>query len=94
MPEKDQPSLTFFQREVNSPEEYHGHGDMNLGRMFGETRKSAHFTLYFKSKIQEKPMITKETEYIKLVFLKEVGTDEKSVGMWAFDRKIPIVTKQ
>ena len=93
-PENDRPSLPFFQRDINNPEEYHGHGEMNLGRMFGETRKSAHFTLYFKSRTQEKFLITKETEYIKLVFLKEVGTNETSVGMWAFSRKIPIVTKQ
>lgn len=54
------------------------------GSFFGEPPKSAYYKIEFRSKTAGEPIINRRTSYIKLVFLKEIGTDEKAEGKWEF----------
>ncbi len=58
--------------------------DINLGHFFGGFTKSEYFSLFFKNTTSEKPIITKDTKFLKLVFLREIGTKERSEGKWNF----------
>jgi hypothetical protein len=61
--------------------------DKNLRRALGEPIKSAYFSLFFKNKSKDKPIITEDTQFLKLVFLKEIGKNERAEGRWVFPKE-------
>lgn len=61
--------------------------DKNLRRALGEPIKSAYFSLFFKNKSKDRPIITEDTQFLKLVFLKEIGKNERAEGRWVFPKE-------
>ncbi|MCK4965701.1 hypothetical protein KAS50_01645, partial [bacterium] len=54
-------------------------------RFFRDPMKTAFYRIVFKNKTNGDPIITEYTRFLKLVFLKEIGTNEKSEGKWVFE---------
>lgn len=73
----------FYRRKTISPS-ITDTSDMKLSRIFGRSSKSAYYSISFKNKVQEKPLVAEDTEFLKLIFLKSVGTAERSEGKWIF----------
>ena len=56
--------------------------DIHLGQFFGGFTKSKHFSLFFRNTVSEKPIITNDTKFLKLVFLRKIGTKDRAEGKW------------
>jgi len=78
--------LPYSQRRVMPPTITDA-PDMEPTRTFGDMSKSAYYSVFFRDKIQGKPLIREDTEFLKLIFLKEIGTAERSEGKWIFSRR-------
>lgn len=87
--EKQEKPLTSSSRifpQINRPSQQIS-PDRNLRRAFGESIKSVYFSIFFKSKLIDKPIITRDTQFLKLVFLKEIGKNERAEGKWIFQKE-------
>jgi len=75
--------LPYSQKRVQTPT-VTNIPDMGPSRIFGDMSKSAYYSIFFRDKVQGKSLIRRDTEFLKLIFLKEIGTDERSEGKWIF----------
>jgi len=73
----------IYQRKIKSPN-ITDTSDMKLSRIFGRSSKSAYYSISFKNKVQGKPLVAEDTKFLKLIFLKAVGTAERAEGKWIF----------
>ena len=78
--------LPYSQRRIQTPTITDA-PDMEPSRIFGDMSKSAYYSIFFRNKIQGKPFIRRDTEFLKLIFLKEIGTAERSEGRWIFSKR-------
>jgi len=78
--------MPYYQRRIQTPT-VTDIPDMEPSRIFGDMSKSAYYSIFFRDKVQGKPLISGDTEFLKLIFLKEIGTSERSEGKWIFSRR-------